>query len=413
MTLLCSKVDRRRFAGIALCYNFSCYLRLRLYKIINKLGGYMGFYFRKSLRAGPFRFSLSKSGIGVSTGFTGFRVGMGPRGNYVSMGRNGLSYKSTLPSGMKSSQDTSPRQESDSSSPPTYSRSSSVKMEEIESVDVLHLRDSSSADLLSEMNSKHKKLQLMPIAVVATLVLILFSFSLNLPGWTYAIMPLIAGTAIYLAYRQDQIGKTVILFYELDGDTEKAFQSVHDAFDDLVKCAEAWHITSSGVLTDANERKRQAGASSVVKRNTTHLSFKSPPYVSTNISTPAVPVGRQTLYVFPDRILIYESGMVGAISYYDLQLKTKNTRFIEDESPPKDAQIVGQTWKYVNKSGGPDKRFKDNRQLPIALYSELHFQSKSGLNELIQVSKSDIGPTLEKALKELASIQQANQVQAT
>ena len=50
----------------------------------------MGFYIRKSIKAGPFRFNLSKSGLGVSAGIPGFRVGTGPRGNYVHMGRNGI-----------------------------------------------------------------------------------------------------------------------------------------------------------------------------------------------------------------------------------------------------------------------------------------------------------------------------------
>ena len=47
----------------------------------------MGFYFRKSINLGGLRFNLSKSGVGVSTGFKGFRIGSGPRGNYVQMGK--------------------------------------------------------------------------------------------------------------------------------------------------------------------------------------------------------------------------------------------------------------------------------------------------------------------------------------
>ncbi|MGI3781861.1 MAG: DUF4236 domain-containing protein, partial [Janthinobacterium lividum] len=38
----------------------------------------MGFYLRKSLHAGPFRLNLSKSGVGVSAGVPGFRIGTGP-----------------------------------------------------------------------------------------------------------------------------------------------------------------------------------------------------------------------------------------------------------------------------------------------------------------------------------------------
>lgn len=50
----------------------------------------MGLSVRKSVRVGPFRFNLSKSGIGVSAGIKGLRVGTGPRGNYIHMGRGGF-----------------------------------------------------------------------------------------------------------------------------------------------------------------------------------------------------------------------------------------------------------------------------------------------------------------------------------
>lgn len=41
----------------------------------------MGFYFRKSVRVGPFRVNLSKSGIGYSVGLPGFRKGVTARGH--------------------------------------------------------------------------------------------------------------------------------------------------------------------------------------------------------------------------------------------------------------------------------------------------------------------------------------------
>ena len=56
----------------------------------------MSFFLRKSLRFGPIRFNLSKSGIGVSAGVKGLRIGKGPRGNYVSAGRGGIYYRKTL-----------------------------------------------------------------------------------------------------------------------------------------------------------------------------------------------------------------------------------------------------------------------------------------------------------------------------
>jgi hypothetical protein len=61
----------------------------------------MGLYLRKAFRAGPIRLNLSKSGLGISGGITGARVGIGPRGTYVHAGRKGLYYRKHMSSGRK------------------------------------------------------------------------------------------------------------------------------------------------------------------------------------------------------------------------------------------------------------------------------------------------------------------------
>jgi len=67
----------------------------------------MGWYLRKSLKVGPLRFNLSKSGVGTSIGVKGFRVGTGPRGRYVHAGRGGLYFRQSLPSSDKKFDDSS------------------------------------------------------------------------------------------------------------------------------------------------------------------------------------------------------------------------------------------------------------------------------------------------------------------
>ncbi|MFW6347527.1 MAG: DUF4236 domain-containing protein, partial [Cyclonatronaceae bacterium] len=56
----------------------------------------MPFYVRKSLSFGPIRFNLSKSGVGVSAGVTGARVGLNKQGAYFHGGRHGLYYREKL-----------------------------------------------------------------------------------------------------------------------------------------------------------------------------------------------------------------------------------------------------------------------------------------------------------------------------
>src|SRR6185295_15117 len=114
----------------------------------------MGFYLRKSIRVGPLRFNLSGSGIGVSAGIRGLRFGVGPRGNYVHMGRSGIYYRATIPvsggAGARSHKSRGPEIPTGTHEP----------LQEIESGDVSQIVDSSSADLLKELNEKHRRVRM-------------------------------------------------------------------------------------------------------------------------------------------------------------------------------------------------------------------------------------------------------------
>lgn len=57
----------------------------------------MGFYLRKSLKLGPIRVNLSKSGLGISGGVTGARFGINSRGEaYTHAGRYGIYHRQSL-----------------------------------------------------------------------------------------------------------------------------------------------------------------------------------------------------------------------------------------------------------------------------------------------------------------------------
>lgn len=62
----------------------------------------MGFYFKKSFSFGPLRVNLSKSGIGLSFGVVGLRLGIGANGKpYIHAGRHGAYYRDTLDFGKR------------------------------------------------------------------------------------------------------------------------------------------------------------------------------------------------------------------------------------------------------------------------------------------------------------------------
>ncbi len=350
----------------------------------------MGFYLRKSISVGPLRFNLSKSGIGVSAGFKGFRLGTGPRGNYVHMGQGGLYYRATIPSNTSSIIPITPSYDI-----PPILASTHAPLEEIESADVSQIIDSSSKDLLNEINEKQKRIRFWPIIAFMSVIAFGLASNSRLQTWVAGLIFFIGCIGTYIVYRKDLLAKTVVLFYAFDPEMESAYAQLYTAVEQLAGCNATWHIKSSGKVYDS---KYHAGANALVSRKNTTIKKLEPPFLKTNIETVSINVGRQTLYFFPDQVLVYEKKGVGAVNYKELKVDISSSRFIEEESVPKDATVVGRTWKYVNKFGGPDKRFKDNKELPICLYEEIKLSSSNGLNELIQVSKNGTGSNFSQAI---------------
>lgn len=110
----------------------------------------MGFYLRKSISAGPFRFNLSGSGVGLSVGVKGFRVGTGPRGNYVHMGRGGLYYRAALGGHPGRTNPSRPR----SVPHPLNSNSPIPLLVPVESGDVLEMVPTGGSDIVEQINKK-------------------------------------------------------------------------------------------------------------------------------------------------------------------------------------------------------------------------------------------------------------------
>lgn len=337
----------------------------------------MGFYLRKAFSFAPLRLNLSRSGLGMSVGVRGARVGVGPRGSYVHVGRGGLYYRQQL---------RDPAQLTAAPGP-------SPAFGEIESAEAAGMVDSSSAELLAELNRVKQRTQLFPMALAlfGFASVGAFSTGATTPGLG-AILVVCVGLALY-ARHLDVTHGTAILQYELDSEAEKCWSLLAAAFQRVAECGAVWHVGSSDFSGDW---KRQAGVTTLVKRSRIHPALSRPPRVVCNLKVPTLKAGRQVLYFFPERLLVYDAGGVGAVPYSELSAVASETRFVEGDSLPSDANVVDRTWQYVNRSGGPDRRFRYNPELPVALYGEVHFSSRSGLNELFQCSQAP-------AAKELAS----------
>jgi len=360
-------------------------------------GAHLPFYIRKSVSAGPFRFNFSKSGVGVSVGVKGLRVGAGPRGHYIHAGRGGLYYRATLGNAGRSWQAAASPQ-----LPPAAFDNDDVAMIEIESGDVMHMRDEAFSELLDEINSKARQTR-MSVAFFCTALAIggIAGLVTGAPGLLLCLAALPAGG---VGRWLDSYRRTSVLYYDLEGDAETAYRRLVEGFDGLLGCAGKWHIEAGGAVQSLMAWKRNAGASHLVKRKRNTLTYSLPLVIKSNVTPPALHVGRQIMFFMPDVVLMQDGGRVGAVRYTDLNVRWQDSRFIETERVPPDATIVDYTWRYPNKSGGPDRRFKDNRQIPICLYEAMYLTSNSGVNELVEFSKTGLVAAFVDGCQKLAAL---------
>jgi hypothetical protein len=353
----------------------------------------MPFYIRKSVSVGPFRFNLSKSGIGVSAGVRGFRVGSGPRGNYIHVGRGGLYYRASLGPTKHASQPLNV---------PGPLTQSTVDFREVETGNILDMNDSNAKELLAQINEKLHSLPAYPfISVIALAAFIAATNWLPDLLWLSVSIAALGLFFTLLTWYWDHIRRSVVLMYDLEADAQEAYGDLVKAYDRLSAAQAKWVIQAQGSQPDW---KRNAGAGYDVKRTNAIFSYKPPSVIRTNIDVPSIIGGRQNLYFFPDLLLVSEGRALAAIDYGNIEVAWASTSFIERGSVPRDAQLVRYTWRYVNKNGGPDRRFKNNRQIPVMRYQEMYIRSVSGLNKQLHLSRDESRADLSTSIKRLGQI---------
>ena len=196
----------------------------------------------------------------------------------------------------------------------------------------------------------------------------------------------------------DKSRRTTVLLYDIDVAAESNYAEVLAAFNNLDASNRIWKITTQGHVTDG---RYHAGASHLVRRIDASLSTGQAPNLSCNLDFPYFKAGKISIYIAPDRLFIFSQRTVATLPYRMLNLEASSTRFIESDTVPRDATVIDHTWRYVNKDGSPDRRFNNNHRIPVVAYDELHFTSRTGLEELFQFSRQGVAAHFKDAISQL------------
>jgi hypothetical protein len=179
--------------------------------------------------------------------------------------------------------------------------------------------------------------------------------------------------------------------FNMDESMLNEYTLFKNSFEQVTSCRRIWDITATQFIDRVKERSSTSisltrasvrfftGKLDYI--NTKHEAFK---FQNANGSD---------LYIYPGFIFMpsERNNDLAIIDFRDITLVHNEQQFVERGGVPSDAKVVGRTWQYVNKNGMPDKRYKDNPEIPVVLYYELVLKSSKGLYESYQFSSADIG----------------------
>lgn len=358
----------------------------------------MSFYLRKSLKAGPFRLNLSKSGIGVSTGVPGFRVGTGPRGNYVHLGRHGVYYRASIPSGKAQR---SPGLGDRPWSPLSSAKSNDIIFEDVTGATTAQLAEAAPTEMIDQLNAAAQTSAVAPVVgVIGALASVVLMAGIPVLGVLVAVFAI---GATWWMHQRDRARKSVVVFYDVNERPAIHYQQLLDHFGNARTTDQAWHIVAAGAVKTTYQYKTHAGASSILDRVPLTFSTGGPPVLETNIAVPSLETKSRGIYFLPDRLLIRDGKHFADAEYSTTKVLAERTRFIESGPIPRDARQVGTTWKYVNVKGGPDRRYKGNRELPIMEYGETVLEDARGMRVVLQFSRPGSAEDVAIGLEAMAS----------
>ena len=172
-------------------------------------------------------------------------------------------------------------------------------------------------------------------------------------------------------------------FYRINLDTKNISKNsvYQDKIEPILKIIQSskktWRqLTTSKVI----DRKYSSGASEFTKLTSCIISKNASFPFKTKSKITVIKSAKEIIIFHPEKLVIIKGGKIGIIDYLDIFTDVKKIEFIEKNIVPKDSKIIGKTWKYTNKNGKRDKRFKDNVEYPICIYGKFELKSDFGVD---------------------------------
>jgi hypothetical protein len=173
--------------------------------------------------------------------------------------------------------------------------------------------------------------------------------------------------------------------FAFDDRTRESYAALIRAFESLRSAQRIWDITATAAVDRVRQRTTAFNA---ITRIPVSFGFANSEIIRSQYPAMRLGnVGGRDLQIYPGFALMRDASRDFAlIEFPQFDCQLAQSRFIEEETVPSDAEQVGATWKRANKDGSRDRRFNSNYQIPVMRYGALAFSSPTGLAEVYQIS---------------------------
>lgn len=344
--------------------------------------------FRKKIKILPgFYLNISNSGLSSTIGVKGASINISKRGTYLNTSIPGTGFYNRQKIGGKRQNDSSHNESFQ------IPKMSAPLKGEIKSAEITQLSSSSMGDLKESLFEayKHKLALTKELEETGTKIrfrkfIHFFACVFIIGFFIRSLKEKIKELEEYIEDLENQLKNCVVeIDTEFDLPLHKKYGSLIENYKELLRSKMIWDITSS-VAQDM--KATRSAATSLVTRTPVQFKFENVNIIrSTYAAFHFENKNGGDLYIYPAFVIVINSQRNFAIiDMKEFELTFSTQQFIEEDKVPSDTRTVGKTWAKVNKNGSPDKRFKDNYELPIVRYGQLTIKSKSGLNEVYSVS---------------------------
>jgi hypothetical protein len=167
-------------------------------------------------------------------------------------------------------------------------------------------------------------------------------------------------------------------FYEVSGKSLSAYQQLSDTVEQLNHRGGVYVDHGERFIYGNESRKGNAGAHKVMNRHTMDVGAMVSLHFHLNFLPVTFATQSGRIYFMPDEVIIAElNGQCWFVSYSELKYEiTEGTQM--GVPVPSWCVPVGYTWQYMNKDGGPDRRYNNNFQIPHYKVWELDFTFPGG-----------------------------------